>query len=100
MLEVPTPEQKKNIIKNVNQDLQSYHVESRHDGTLHRVVCCVCDLIPPTPQWWSCIEFDELKALCRTNNLSSRFLKPFYPEELIKQYKLNHVGFDKYVLSP
>ena len=63
MLQIPSNEEKRKLIKAFNKDQESYTVLDEVTNCLLPVICCVCDSMPKTPQWSTTVEVPVLRKL-------------------------------------
>ena len=106
-LHIPTEEEKAEIIKAFNNDLESFCVEIGEDGgtspKLKPVICCVCDGIPDVAQWFSWVGIHKFRRLCKKSNMGKKRLldRNVYPAQLIDEYTApNAPRLKDYILSP
>ena len=99
LLEVPTREQKDEMIRAFMKDEESYTVFDDLSGEFLPVICCVCDSIPKKPQWSTTIHVADLKKLLRKCKMEQAELTDCYPPPLLEQYTARHPDLHGFLLS-
>lgn len=99
---LPNAAQRKHIVQNMTNDLDSFtHVSSSNE--IIGVVCCCCDSIPHIENWWQWIDVNELhNMLNKIPLMKSGLLAEYYPEtSVLNCYHVKNCDTLKnYVLSP
>jgi hypothetical protein len=100
MLQIPSNEEKRKLIKAFNKDQESYTVLDEVTNCLLPVICCVCDSMPKTPQWSTTVEVPVLRKLLDKAFLHRDLLEEKYPKALLDQYSCSEESLKPFVLSP
>jgi Helitron helicase-like domain at N-terminus len=100
-LKIPSFANIKKITKQFVEDLQSFTIKNDVSDTFHPVICCVCDSIPSEAKWSCFVSVTEAKKLFKKSSMeANKLIEQGYPEELVKQYSIQHNDLNNYVLSP
>lgn len=98
-LTLPTKHENQKIMKAFMNDLKSFSYKN-DKGIECPIICAVCDGIPKCANWFEWINIEKLKRLCSKYGMTHNDMKPYYPNELIEQYKADHMGLHNCLLSP
>jgi uncharacterized CHY-type Zn-finger protein len=100
-LDIPTLAQKQSAVRAFVEDLESFTVHDKKTNTLLPVICCVCDSIPSSPNWFCYVKVELAKRLFEKSNMEASKLEEFeYPPDLLKQYAIDNQELKPFVLSP
>ena len=100
MINLPSEEQKKNLVDKFSQDLKTYSYVDSETKEIRPVVCCVCDSIAKEPNWYDMVPIDHFSRLCYHSNMQKDRVSSIYPKDLIECYTVEDPRLQGFIISP
>ena len=100
MIVLPSEQEKKGLVDKFSSDLKTYCYTDKITEQIHPVICCVCDSIAKSPNWYEMVPIDCFAKLCGHSNLQKSRVCSLYPDQLLMCYTVRDCRLQDFILSP